>query len=273
MPSISDCGIAFEFVAIHVSAGIALVGVADQELAIPRGLAQELPLQAGREAGAAAAAQPRNLELLVHQFRGAVDQHLVERLVAADRDIFFDVVRVDQSAVAQDDLLLSAEERNLVPHRNVREAVAEMHLRGDVIPVFDLAQSKPLRNRLRRQGVENRIDVIGLDSMQDDQRLAGNRNIDQRLLGAKAEAAGADEVHVQAALRDGVNQRGVDALGAVAGSAGAHADSDARARRLQFGQPGAPHRVECAQIANPGHGRVSRLSSASNSRCRDRSFM
>ena len=154
-----------------------------------------------------------------------------------------------------------------------RIAGAEVHLRGDVIPVFDLAQSKPLRDRLRRQGVENRIDVIGLDSVQDDERLTGDRNIDQRLLGAKAEAAGADEVHVQAALRDGVGERGVDALGAVAGAAGAHADGHARARRLQFGQPGAPHRVECAQVANPGHGRVSRLSSASNSRCRDRSFM
>ena len=111
-------GIAFEFVAIHIGAGVAFIGVADQELAIRRRLAQELPFQAGRETGAAAAAQPRNLELLVHQLRRAVDQHLVQRLVAADRDIFFDVVRIDQSAVAQDDLLLSAEERNLVPHRN-----------------------------------------------------------------------------------------------------------------------------------------------------------
>ena len=142
-----------------------------------------------------------------------------------------------------------------------------------MVPVFDLAQGEPLRHRLRRQGVENRIDVIGLDLMQDDQRLARDPDIDQRLLGAKAEAAGADEVDIQAALSDGVGERGVDGLRAVAGAAGAHADGQTRARRLQLGQSGASHRIECAEVANSRHGRVSRLLSASNSRCSVRSFM
>ena len=57
--------VALEDAAVHVGAGVALVGVADQELAAAVGLVgQQLPLQAGGEAGAAAAAQPRGLDLL-----------------------------------------------------------------------------------------------------------------------------------------------------------------------------------------------------------------
>ena len=78
---------------------------------VGRGLAQELPLEAGEEAGAAAAAQLGGLDLLDHHLRVGVDQHLVERLVAADGDVLLDIVRADQAAVAQHDLLLRLEER------------------------------------------------------------------------------------------------------------------------------------------------------------------
>ena len=61
-----------------------------------------------RIAGAAAAAQLGRLDLLDHQLRVGVDQHLIERLVAAHGDVLFDVVRADQAAVAQHDLLLRA---------------------------------------------------------------------------------------------------------------------------------------------------------------------
>ena len=55
--------IAFDLVAVHVGAGIALVGVADQVLPVADGLAEIFEFQAGREAGAAAAAQPGHLDL------------------------------------------------------------------------------------------------------------------------------------------------------------------------------------------------------------------
>ena len=48
-----------------------------------------------------------------------VDQHLVERLVAADGDVLLDVAGVDQAAVAQHDLLLPVEERDVVPVRDL----------------------------------------------------------------------------------------------------------------------------------------------------------
>ncbi len=47
-----------------------------------------------------------------------------------------------------------------------------------MIPLFNLAQSKVGGNGLRRQSIKNLTDVIGLDAMQDDQRLAGNPDID-----------------------------------------------------------------------------------------------
>ncbi len=50
--------IALEHAAVHEGAGVALVGVADDVLALGRLLGDGGPLQPGRIAGAAAAAQP-----------------------------------------------------------------------------------------------------------------------------------------------------------------------------------------------------------------------
>ena len=84
--------------------------------------------------------------------------------------------------------------------------------------------------------------------MQHDQRLAGEPHVDQRLLGAEAEAAGLRQLHVEAALADGLGEGVVDALRAVAGAAGAHADGDARLyvrvhRRLVFQADRDPRRL------------------------------
>ena len=69
--------IAFDFVAVHVRAGIAFVRIADDVLLFGDGLAQELPLEPGEKTRAAAAAQLGGLDLLDHQFRVGVDQHLI----------------------------------------------------------------------------------------------------------------------------------------------------------------------------------------------------
>ena len=89
--------------------------------------------------------------------------------------------------------------------------------------------------------------------MQDDQRLSREANVDQRLLGAEAEAAGAHQVDVQAALIDGLGEGVHDRLGAVARPASAHADRNARARRQQFGQAGLVDGVEAREVADSGH--------------------
>ena len=69
-----------------------------------------------------------------------VDQDLVQGLVAADGDVLLDVVGVDQAAVAQDDLDLAVEERDLVPVGHVRVAGAVLDVAGEVVPLLDLAQ-------------------------------------------------------------------------------------------------------------------------------------
>ena len=74
-----------------------------------------------RIAGAAAAAQLGGLDLLDDHLRVGVDQHLIERLVAADGDVLLDIVGADQAAVAQHDLLLRLEEGNVVPGRDLRD--------------------------------------------------------------------------------------------------------------------------------------------------------
>ena len=116
--------IALNLVAVHVSAGIAFIGVADDVLRVGLGLGQEIPLIAGEEARAAAPAQPGGLDLLDDSICAAVDQHLVERLVAAHRNVLLNVRGIDEAAVAQNDLLLPLEERNRVPGSDLRVALS-----------------------------------------------------------------------------------------------------------------------------------------------------
>ena len=116
--------IAFDLVAVHVSAGVALVGVADDVFGVAFGLGEEIPLVAGEEARAAASAQARGFDLLDDGVSAAVDEHLVERLVAADGDVLLDVGGADEAAIAQNDLLLAFEEGQRVPERNVGIALA-----------------------------------------------------------------------------------------------------------------------------------------------------
>ena len=171
----------------------------------------------------------------------------MQRLVAADRDVLLDVVGIDQAAVAQHDLLLALEERHLVPGRHRRVSAAVVDVRRDVVPLLDLAQDEALGDVSSCQSVEDLADVVGPDAMEHEQRLAGEPDIDQRLLGAEAEAAGLRKLHVEATLIDGISEGVVDALRAVAGPAGAHADGDARPRGQKLGQAGFANRVESAR--------------------------
>ena len=117
--------IALDLVAVHVGAGIALVGIADDVFGRHRRLAQELPLECRWRYPAPP--RPRSLAALICSITDSgllVDQHLVQRLVAADGDVFLDIVGIDEPAVAQHDLLLALEERHVVPQAAVREAGA-----------------------------------------------------------------------------------------------------------------------------------------------------
>src|SRR5271167_5113955 len=99
--------IALDLIAIHVGAGIALIGIADDELLVGNRFAEELPLVAGQESRAAAAAQLGGFHLLDDLLGLFVDQGLVQRLIAADRDVLLDIFGIDEAAVSQHDLLLA----------------------------------------------------------------------------------------------------------------------------------------------------------------------
>ena len=115
--------------------------------------------------------------------------------------------------------------------------------------------------------------MIGLHAMQHDQRLTGVPDVDQRLLGAKAEASGLHKLHVEAASLDGMGEGVVDAFRSVAGAACSHANGYARPRGQQLGQPGIAHRSNVLSSQNAGHARGSCLFRASSSSCNVRSFM
>ena len=94
-------GIAFQDGAVHERAGVALVRVAADILLIRVILLAELPLEAGGEAGAAAAPQARIKKGLDYIVRSHLGENFSEGLISAGSDILFNIFRIDDAAVAQ----------------------------------------------------------------------------------------------------------------------------------------------------------------------------
>ena len=113
-------GVPLEDRAVHERAGVALVGVADHVLLLVLRRQGELPLLAGQEPAAAAAAQARSGDLLDHLLR-AHAQGAFQALEAAVGAVVGDGFRVDDAAVAQDVLHLLAEVGMLLDQGNARE--------------------------------------------------------------------------------------------------------------------------------------------------------
>ena len=101
---------------VHERAGVALVGVADQNLLVRLLGGEKAPLVAGREAAASAAAQPGALHF-VHHFGGGHRERLLQPPVAAVGDVVLVTGRVDPSGERQhlDQLLRLAGGRNFKP--------------------------------------------------------------------------------------------------------------------------------------------------------------
>ena len=110
IPSSIGVRIAFQHGAVHVGAGLAFVGVADDVFHVGGGLPGEPPFLAGGKGRAAAAAQPR----LDHRVDHRLGRHLRQRpegpAIGAAGDRFVQRHRIDRAAVPQDDLLLAAVE-------------------------------------------------------------------------------------------------------------------------------------------------------------------
>jgi hypothetical protein len=219
-------GVALDDAAVHEGPRVALVGVADHVFGLALGEAGELPLQAGGEAGAAAAPQPGGLHLGQHAARGHLLQHPGQGGVAVAGDGLPDLLGVDQAAVAQRDALLLAVERQL---RVARDGV--------------VVGGRLRRGGLRRQAADGPFahhaatDQVLLDQARDhigphgavgDAPRALPVDVDQRFARAHADAADAEEPGVDPAHRLQLGLDGpVGVLGAGGDPAGPHADDDA----------------------------------------------
>jgi len=107
-------GIRLQDAAIHESAGIALVGVAEDVFDVAGGGGGEFPFQARGEAGPAAAAKA-GIEDFFHDLVGGhLRQGLGHPLIAVPGDVFLDPFRIDEPPVAEDPQLLEGEEGNLL---------------------------------------------------------------------------------------------------------------------------------------------------------------
>ena len=219
-------GVAFHDGAVHERARVAFVGVADDVFFIGLDARCDLPLQPGRETGAAAAADA-GVENFLHDVgRLHLEQGLGEGLEAFRRDVFFDVFLGDDAAVAQGDALLLLVEGHLL-------AVGDLGLqRGfDIDQTFDqlVADDVLLDDVFRIFGFDFHVeDVVGHD-------------LDDRALGAETEASGLDHVDVffQSGGLDFGAQIGDDVLTVGDQAAGIAADEDVFLLGIGFG-PGQP---------------------------------
>ena len=205
-------GIAFQHGAVHERAGIAFIGVAEHVLGFGRFGSHELPLEAGGEACAAAAAQPG----VEHFLKGGLTAHgkgLGYALIAAVGDVFKDVFRVDASAVAQHEALLQ------IVEEHVAVAVARGFAGAALIvePLHGLA--------FEHGGLDELVGVFGLHAHVED---AAGIEDDERSEFAEAVAAGDHDAHAVAqAVSVYGGLEGVAYVHAArGGAAGAAADED-----------------------------------------------
>ena len=110
--------IAFQYAPVHERARVAFVGITQHVFFVTGRFAREFPFKTGQEPGAAAAAQARLLHCIRDFFGRHFGQHPGQRLIPVAGDIFFDVCRVDDAAVAQDDFLLLLEEVDFLQRGN-----------------------------------------------------------------------------------------------------------------------------------------------------------
>ena len=157
--------------------------------------------------------------------------------------------------------------------RQLGVAVAVLHVAGEVVPLLDLAEHDLGRRQAAvAEAAQDPVHVVRLDPVQHQHRTARHPQVDERLLGAEAEAADGRELDGEAAGVDLGRERVEDGLGPVARAARAHADADPRLARQQLREPGLTDLVERGDVLDARRHRPPSLRSLSTSRIRACSF-
>ncbi len=105
--------IALEHAAVHESAGVALVGIADDILLLAGGLRHRAPLQPGGIASSASSSQTA-LDDLLDDFGGRhLRQYVDQCAVSGCAHILFHSFGINDAGILQNDFLLALEERNV----------------------------------------------------------------------------------------------------------------------------------------------------------------
>ena len=109
-----DMGVAFQNRTVHECAGVTFVGVAADVFLVGLVCSRKAPFTAGRETCAAASAQTGCENHVDNLLRGHFGQDLAQCLITVDCDVLFDILRVDNAAVAQCNTVLFCIEVGLV---------------------------------------------------------------------------------------------------------------------------------------------------------------
>ena len=182
-------GIALHDHAVGEGAAVALVGVADDVFAVGAGLRHGLPLDAGREAGAAAAAQAGGGDI-GQDGVGTELQRALEALIALMGAVILDRARIDHAAAGEGQADLPLEPRDLL---------------GDAKPQGVRA--------VRDHGVEHG-GRVGLGHRTERDTPLRCCDFDHRLQPVQAARAGPDDIDGNAAARSCLLQREGDLIGA-----------------------------------------------------------
>jgi hypothetical protein len=178
--------VALEHAAVHEGAGVAFVGVADDEFPGALRLLHRAPLQPGGIAGPSASAQPALRDLPDHVRRAHVGDGLLQPFVRTARHTRLDALGVGLARVVEHDLDLLREEGLLALHaqRLHRPSADEMlaHDGGGVSLLHVRVQAGPV--------------------------LAAH--LHERAGVARSEAAGSEDLHaiLEAGVRHPLLQRG-----------------------------------------------------------------
>ena len=197
-------GIAFHDHAVGEGGAVALVGVADDVFALGRRIEHRLPLDAGREARAAAAAQAGFGDLL-DDVGGRHGDRVLQALEAAQRLVGVERQRVVDAAAREGQARLLGQERDLVRR----------------------AQPALVMAALEEAAVEQALHVGWLHGSVGDSAIR-RRHLDHRFQEIGAARAVAHDLGFDAALLEFLLDRPGDLLGAERQRAGIGGDIDAR---------------------------------------------